>query len=145
MQTNSTQTQIPAFEAANYAPAAVAPTDIQTAETNRGDRKTGENEPLKYQPHWITGGAKHPGLIVETQGLGHVTPPPITYRPHLPHRLNDLGLISSFQFERVIYAGQAHESRLPNGARAEIPSATERERGRPRRLRESFWTTGFAG
>jgi hypothetical protein len=120
MQTNLTQTQIPAFEAGNYAPTAIAPTETQTAEINRGDKKTGENEPLKYQPHWITGGAKHPGLIVETPGLANVAPPPIIYRPHLPHSLNDLGLISSFQFERVIYAGQAHEQRLPNGARAGI-------------------------
>jgi hypothetical protein len=119
MQTNLMKAQIPAFEAANYAPAAVAPTEAQKAEINRGERKTSENEPLKYQPHWITGGAKHPGLIVETTGLANVAPP-ITYRPHLPHRLNDLGLISSFQFERVIYAGQAHEQGLPNSARAGI-------------------------
>ena len=120
MQTNLMKAQIPAFEAASYAPAAVEPTETQEAEINRGDGKTGENEPLKYQPHWITGGAKHPGLIVETPGLGCVAPPPITYRPHLPRRLSDLKLISSFQFERVIYAGQAHEQRLPNGARAGI-------------------------
>src|SRR5689334_21898243 len=77
-------------------------------------------EPLIYQPHWILGGAKHPGLIVETPGLANVAPPPITYQPNLPHQLNDQGLISSFQFERVIYTGQAHQQRLPNGARAGI-------------------------
>lgn len=114
------QTQIPAFEAANYAPAAVAPTENQEAGISRGSSKASENEPLKYQPHWITGGAKHPGLIVETPGLANVAPPPITYRPSLPHRLNNLGLISAVQFERVIYAGQAHEQRLANGARAGI-------------------------
>ena len=146
MQTNLMKAQIPAFEAASYAPAAVAPTETQEAEINRGDGKTGENEPLKYQPHWITGGAKHPGLIVETPGLGCVAPPPITYRPHLPRRLSDLKLISSFQFERVIYAGQAHEQRLPNGARAGISigdgtGAGKTGGGSP----ESFWTTGFAG
>lgn len=83
-------------------------------------KKQTPNEPLIYQPHWITGGAKHPGLIVETPGLANVAPPPITYRPHLPHSLSNLGFISAFQFERVIYAGAAHESRLPNGARAGI-------------------------
>jgi hypothetical protein len=120
MQTNLMKAQIPAFEAVNYAPAAFEPTENQKAEINRGDRKPNENEPLKYEPHWISGGAKHPGLIVETPGLANVAPPPITYRPHLPHILNDKGLISSVQFERIIYAGQAHEQRLACGARAGI-------------------------
>lgn len=78
------------------------------------------NEPLIYQPHWINGGARHPGLIVETPGLANVVPPPITYQPTLPHQLSNLGHLSAFQFERVIYAGVAHQSRLPNGARAGI-------------------------
>jgi hypothetical protein len=82
--------------------------------------KNGKNESALYTPHWIVGGAKHPGLILETPGLGCVTPPPITYRPHLPRNLSEESLISAFQFERIIYAGQAHEQRLGNGARAGI-------------------------
>lgn len=120
MQTNLRQAQTPAFEAVNYAPTAVTSADKHKTEINRKDRKRNENEPLKYEPHWILGGAKHPGLIVETPGLANVAPPPITYRPNLPHRLNDRELISAFQFERVIYAGQAHEQRLAYGARAGI-------------------------
>ena len=121
MQTNSMKAPITAFEATNYAlAAATAPTEIQEAEINRGDGKTGGSEPLKYQPHWITGGAKHPGLIVETSGLANVVPPPISYRPNLPRNLSDESLISAFQFERIIYTGQAHEQRLGNGARAGI-------------------------
>ena len=112
---------IPAFEATNYAlAAATAPTEIQEAKINRGDGKTGGSEPLKYQPHWITGGAKHPGLIVETPGLANVVPPPISYRPNLPRNLSEESLISAFQFERIIYTGQAHKQRLGNGARAGI-------------------------
>jgi hypothetical protein len=34
--------------------------------------------------------------------------------------LNESELISEIQFERIIYAGQAHAQRLPNGARAAI-------------------------
>lgn len=117
MQTNLTETQNPAFEGVNFVPRAVEANPLETKEV---DRKKGENEPLIYQPHWISGGAKHPGLIVETPGLANVAPPPITYRPSLPHSLNNLGLISEVQFERVIYAGQAHEQRLANGARAGI-------------------------
>jgi P-loop containing NTP hydrolase pore-1/C-terminal domain on Strawberry notch homologue len=79
-----------------------------------------KNEPKIYTPHWIEGGAKHPGLIVETAGLANVSPPPITYRPRLPKSLSDNGILSSFQIERVIYAGQAHGQRLSNSARAGI-------------------------
>lgn len=114
---NLTSAQNPASEAVKCAPKTVASTE---AEAERENINLGENEPLVYHPHWIRGGAKHPGLIVETHGLANVAPPPITYRPHLPRRLNDLALVSSFQFERVIYAGQAHEQRLPTGARAGI-------------------------
>ncbi|MBA2735923.1 MAG: strawberry notch family protein [Pyrinomonadaceae bacterium] len=78
------------------------------------------NQRLIYAPHYLTGGAKHSGLIVETSGLANVAPPPITYRPHLPRALSETGLVSEFQFERVIYAGQAHAQLLPNGARAGI-------------------------
>lgn len=79
-----------------------------------------ENESLIYVPHHLRGGAKHPGLIVETPGLANVAPPPIIYRPHLPKSLSENGLLSEFQFERIIYAGQAHQQRLGNGARAGI-------------------------
>ena len=83
-------------------------------------RKTA-NESAVYAPRWLRGGAKHPGLIVETPGLANVAPPPIVYRPHLPADLCGRELLSQFQFERVIYAGQAHEQRLPeSGARAGI-------------------------
>ena len=78
------------------------------------------NEPLVYSPHWIEGGAKHPGLIVETSGLANVAPPPVTYRPHLPRELSDKAILSAIQIERIIYAGQAHAQRLPTGARAGI-------------------------
>jgi hypothetical protein len=117
MQTNITSASNSAFEAVKCAPMVDA---SLKAEAEHENITIGENEPLVYQPHWITGGAKHPGLIVETPGLANVAPPPITYRPNLPHRLNDLALVSSFQFERVIYAGQAHEQKLANGARAGI-------------------------
>ena len=83
-------------------------------------KKKSAYDPSIYVPHWITGGAKHPGLIVETPGLANVAPPPITYRPSLPKILSEKGLMSAFQTERIIYAGQAHEQRLANGARAGI-------------------------
>ena len=91
-----------------------------SAPNNAKGEKKSAYDPSIYVPHWITGGAKHPGLIVETPGFANVAPPPITYRPRLPKILSENGLMSGFQTERIIYAGQAHEQRLANGARAGI-------------------------
>lgn len=133
MQTNLSQLPYPALERVI---SAQAKDEADFVETGSEIKKAGANEPLIYQPYWITGGAKHPGLIVETAGLANVAPPPITYRPHLPHNLNNLGLISAVQFERVIYAGQAHEQKLANGARAGISIGDGTGAGRPRRSLE---------
>lgn len=114
-----------AATAANFVllPARIEPLQTETAKitlataTKERERKP---EPLVYAPHYVSGGAKHPGLIVETPGLANVAPPPVTYRPHLPHDLSEKGFLSAIQTERVIYAGQAHNQRLGNGARAGI-------------------------
>ncbi|MGH9904855.1 MAG: strawberry notch family protein, partial [Pyrinomonadaceae bacterium] len=45
-------------------------------------------------------------------------PPDITYKPHLAPEIVNEGLLSDIQLERVIYAGQRHEQRLPDGSRA---------------------------
>ena len=73
-----------------------------------------------YSPRYITGGSTHPGVIVEPPGLANVEPPPIRYRPRLPKYLSETGQLSAMQLERIIYAGQAHEQRLADGARAGI-------------------------
>ncbi len=79
-----------------------------------------DRQPLEYIPHYVTGGSDHPGNVVETPGLANVSPPAITYRPLLPRELAMDGRLSRMQVERIIYAGQAHEQRLANGARAGI-------------------------
>ena len=81
---------------------------------------TTTNQILAYSPHHIVGGSPHPGVIVETPGLANVEPPSIRYRPHLPRQLSDTARLSAMQLERIIYAGQAHEQRLADGARAGI-------------------------
>ena len=73
-----------------------------------------------YSPRFIIGGSPHPGVIVEPPGLSNVEPPQIRYRPRLPKYLSDTGKLSAMQLERIIYAGQAHEQRLADGARAGI-------------------------
>src|SRR5262249_6161454 len=65
----------------------------------------------------LTGGQPHPAVIVESASMAAVQPPPITYRPKLSPRLISDGALSVLQMERIIYAGQRHEQRLPDGAR----------------------------
>ncbi len=69
-----------------------------------------------YFCHHLSGGAPHPGVIVETAGLANIKPPRPVYRPRLPLELMTSGKISQIQLERIIYAGQSHAQRLPNSA-----------------------------
>lgn len=83
--------------------------------------KQNASEEYFYFCHHLTNGAKHPGIIVETAGLANIKPPRPIYRPRLPIELLSGGKISEIQLERVIYAGQAHETGLlQSGARAGI-------------------------
>src|SRR5260370_40271316 len=50
--------------------------------------------------------------------MAAVVPADITYRPQLAPEIVSEGLLSDIQLERVIYAGQRHEQRLPDGSRA---------------------------
>jgi len=79
-----------------------------------------ERTPLfvPYVPAKLSGGEEHPSVIVEAISMASVTPPNITYRPHLPLEIVTEGKLSKIQLERVIYAGQRHEQRLPDGARS---------------------------
>src|SRR5712691_9641359 len=73
---------------------------------------------VSYAPVKLKGGKPHPAVIVESSSMAAVVPPDITYRPHLAPEIVSEGLLSDIQLERVIYAGQRHEQRLPNGSRA---------------------------
>ncbi len=70
-----------------------------------------------YQTARLSGGRPHPAMIVESSSMAAVLPPLITYRPHLAPGIVSEGRLSDIQLERVIYAGQRHEQRLPDGAR----------------------------
>ena len=107
---------------AHAAPAVVEGFESEEAVASRpGEESTAGEEDedifVPYKPAMLTGGVEHPALIVESRSMGSVYPPPITYRPHLPRRVLKRGLLSALQMERVCYAGQAHEQRLPDGAR----------------------------
>ncbi|MDI1242874.1 MAG: strawberry notch family protein [bacterium] len=88
--------------------------------TSPGDLPRSEPDVQIYSPRYVLGGSTHPGVIVEPPGLANVEPPAITYRPHLPKYLSDTGKLSAMQLERIIYAGQSHEQRLADGARAGV-------------------------
>ena len=82
-----------------------------------GKENFGSAENL-YRCYHLTGGAKHPGRIVETPGLANINPPRPVYRPCLPKELIETGKISEIQLERIIYAGESHSQFLPGGAAA---------------------------
>lgn len=65
----------------------------------------------------IKGAKPHPGVLVESAAMGAVEPPDATYVPHLPQELIESGKPSAAQLENIVYAGQAHQTILPNGSR----------------------------
>ncbi len=87
-------------------------TSVEVAGSQIANKETTFEENL-YECAFLTGGATHPGVIVETAGLANIKPPPPTYRPRLPVELITDGKISEIQLERIIYAGQAHTQILP--------------------------------
>ncbi len=98
--------------------AEVSITPVQKEQNGASDALAEEN---LYECHHLTGGAAHPGIIVETAGLANIKPPRPEYRPRLPVELVKSGKISEIQLERIIYAGQAHAQTLPeSNARAGI-------------------------
>lgn len=75
---------------------------------------------VSYKPAKLTKGVAHPADIVESASMAAVEPPDIKYTPKLDKKIIEEGKLSSLQLEAVIYAGQRHEHRLPNGMRAGI-------------------------
>src|SRR5437773_4995607 len=94
---------------------------VETASTNDDDPDDSEPSGNLFVPYIsakLRGGRPHPAVIVESASMAAVTPPDITYKPHLAPEIVSEGLLSDIQLERVIYAGQRHEQRLPDGSRA---------------------------
>ena len=72
-----------------------------------------------YRPERLTikGSKRHPTPLVQSAAMAAVSPPKPTYKPSLPENVIKEGRLSDIQIESVVYAGQAHEDVLPDGAR----------------------------
>ncbi len=69
-------------------------------------------EPYTLQSIRISGAKPHPTRLVQSAAMSSVAPPKPSYRPHLPAKLVEQGLLSDAQLESVIYAGEAHADQL---------------------------------
>ncbi|MDB5584507.1 MAG: Methylase [Bradyrhizobium sp.] len=65
-------------------------------------------DPFELQSVRIPGARPHPTALVQSSAMASVAPPKPGYRPVLPKRLIDQGVLSDAQLESIIYAGEAH-------------------------------------
>ena len=65
----------------------------------------------------IKGAKPHPTKLVESSAMSSVHAPDLHYVPNLDRDIITKGVLSDAQLEAVMYAGQAHETALPNGDR----------------------------
>jgi hypothetical protein len=74
-------------------------------------------ESYRPQRMRIEGAREHPTPLVQSAAMAAVEPPAPRYVPHLPEHIVSSGALSEAQLEQVVYAGQAHQDRLPDGIR----------------------------
>lgn len=65
----------------------------------------------------IKGAKPHPTKLVESSAMSSVHAPDLHYVPNLDRDIITKGVLSDAQLEAVMYAGQAHETILPDGNR----------------------------
>lgn len=97
-------------------------TEVRTAQgdsVEASPRELGDGTFSAYRPAKvrIEGAKPHPTALVESTAMASVLPPDPTYSPILPKKAIESGMPSDAQLEQIVYAGQAHEQKLPDGRR----------------------------
>jgi predicted ABC-type ATPase len=96
-------------------------TAVQVEETTRqkSTAKLSESIYEQYVPSRLSvpGTKPHPTPMVESAAMAAVDMPTPNYAPQLDKDVVPQGKLSLAQIEQVVYAGQAHSDRLPNGER----------------------------
>jgi len=97
------------------------PSSDSTGVSVKFKEKTGLSDNLyeAYSPAKVhtRGARKHPASLVESAAMAAVESPDVTYQTHIPQEVIDRGALSDAQMETITYAGQAHETMLPDGKR----------------------------
>jgi len=121
LQTRASESGVARAAAPTSAPAGNIPaaTVVEVAYEARdwkapegGALSAGLYEPYAIQSIAIDGARPHPTNLVQSAAMASVAPPKPSYRPHLPKRIIESGLLSDAQLESVIYAGEAHSDHL---------------------------------
>ena len=94
--------------------AAIAPLQYKARTDLPASESTDDHiyEPYAVEAISIDGAMEHPTPLVQSAAMASVRPPVPSYRPLLPQRLVEEGVLSDAQLESVIYAGEAHEQFL---------------------------------